>query len=124
MESENEKSLQDAASQDANDPLGQFRDRFHIPTGQDGEPLIYFSGNSLGLMPRSAFDDVTAELHITIDGKDLHAAVEHHHDHGDGEKHGDHDEKHDDEHKDKDGDHAGEKDNDKSHKDDKDSASK
>ncbi|HIO66326.1 MAG TPA: kynureninase, partial [Planctomycetes bacterium] len=62
MESENEKSLQDAASQDANDPLGQFRDRFHIPTGQDGEPLIYFSGNSLGLMPRKCFDDVTAEL--------------------------------------------------------------
>lgn len=62
MQSENEKSLQDAASQDANDPLGQFRDRFHIPTGQDGEPLIYFSGNSLGLMPRKCFDDVTAEL--------------------------------------------------------------
>ena len=40
----------------------RFRDRFHLPRGEDGEPLIYFCGNSLGLMPIGAMEDVTKEL--------------------------------------------------------------
>ena len=28
------------------------QDKFHLPLGENGEPLIYFAGNSLGLMPK------------------------------------------------------------------------
>ena len=47
---------------DAEDPLRQFRDKFHLPLGNDGQPLIYFAGNSLGLMPKSARKIVEQEL--------------------------------------------------------------
>jgi kynureninase len=47
---------------DTEDPLRQFRDKFHLPLGKDGEPLIYFAGNSLGLMPKSARAIVEEEL--------------------------------------------------------------
>src|SRR3954470_18641651 len=47
---------------DAEDPLRSFRDRFHVPPGKNGEPLIYFAGNSLGLMPKSARKIVEQEL--------------------------------------------------------------
>src|SRR5213593_213447 len=47
---------------DAEDPLRSFRDKFHLPLGKDGKPLIYFAGNSLGLMPKSARRIVEEEL--------------------------------------------------------------
>jgi kynureninase len=47
---------------DADDSLGQFREKFHLPLGNDGKPLIYFAGNSLGLMPKSARKIVEQEL--------------------------------------------------------------
>jgi kynureninase len=47
---------------DVEDPLRSFRDRFHLPLGNNGEPLIYFAGNSLGLMPKSARKIVEQEL--------------------------------------------------------------
>jgi kynureninase len=47
---------------DIDDPLRRFRERFHIPAGKDGEPLIYFCGNSLGLMPKTARGVVEQEL--------------------------------------------------------------
>jgi kynureninase len=47
---------------DTEDPLRSFRDRFHLPLGNNGEPLIYFAGNSLGLMPKSAREMVEQEL--------------------------------------------------------------
>src|SRR5437764_1730596 len=47
---------------DAEDPLRSFRDRFHLPVGANDEPLIYFAGNSLGLMPKSAKQIVEQEL--------------------------------------------------------------
>src|SRR6184192_785633 len=47
---------------DAEDPLRSFRDRFHLPLAKDGKPLIYFAGNSLGLMPKSARLAVDQEL--------------------------------------------------------------
>ncbi len=47
---------------DAEDPLRQFREKFHLPLGKDGKPLIYFAGNSLGLMPRTARTIVEQEL--------------------------------------------------------------
>ena len=47
---------------DAEDPLRDFRKKFHLPLGPDGGPLIYFAGNSLGLMPKVARTVVEREL--------------------------------------------------------------
>jgi len=47
---------------DAEDPLRAFRHKFHLPLGRDDRPLIYFAGNSLGLMPRAARAIVEEEL--------------------------------------------------------------
>jgi len=48
---------------DVQDPLRFFREQFHLPLAKDGKPLIYFAGNSLGLMPKSAKQIVEQELH-------------------------------------------------------------
>ncbi len=54
---------QDFARQlDAGDPLRHFRQKFHLPLGKDGKPLIYLAGNSLGLMPKTARQIVEQEL--------------------------------------------------------------
>ncbi|HZE57354.1 MAG TPA: kynureninase [Chthoniobacterales bacterium] len=47
---------------DAEDSLRSFREKFHLPLGENGQPLIYFAGNSLGLMPKSARRIVEQEL--------------------------------------------------------------
>ena len=47
---------------DAEDPLRAFRHKFHLPLGKDDKPLIYFAGNSLGLMPKAARAIVEEEL--------------------------------------------------------------
>src|SRR5256886_1643785 len=47
---------------DDEDSLRHFRERFHLPLGKDGEPLIYLAGNSLGLMPKAARQIVEQEL--------------------------------------------------------------
>lgn len=47
---------------DAEDPLRHFRDKFHLPPGPEGQPLIYLAGNSLGLMPKAARKIVEEEL--------------------------------------------------------------
>ncbi len=51
-----------ALEQDRADGLRGMRERFHIPTGADGQPLIYFVGNSLGLMPKTTRAAVEQEL--------------------------------------------------------------
>ena len=47
---------------DAEDSLRLFREKFHLPLGKDGKPLIYLAGNSLGLMPKAARQIVEQEL--------------------------------------------------------------
>jgi kynureninase len=47
---------------DADDLFAPFRERFHIPKGPDGKPLIYLVGNSLGLMPKATRRVVEQEL--------------------------------------------------------------
>jgi kynureninase len=47
---------------DAEDPLHHFRERFHLPLGANGKPVIYLAGNSLGLMPKAAREIVEQEL--------------------------------------------------------------
>lgn len=51
-----------ARTLDAEDPLRLYRERFTLPLGDDGEPLIYFCGNSLGLMAKAARTVVGQEL--------------------------------------------------------------
>jgi kynureninase len=51
-----------ALQMDRQDSLQSFRERFHIPRDARGEPLIYFVGNSLGLMPKATRQSVEQEL--------------------------------------------------------------
>jgi kynureninase len=56
-----ESSLQFARKLDSQDPLRSFRSKFHLPK-VDGKTAIYFAGNSLGLLPKSAKKFVDEEL--------------------------------------------------------------
>jgi kynureninase len=51
-----------AGQLDAEDPLGSFRDRFHLPQRSDGSPQIYLCGHSLGLQPKSVRPLIEHEL--------------------------------------------------------------
>ena len=53
---------QSAATLNANDSLAHFRDRFYVPRRPDGQEVIYFTGNSLGLQPKTARAYVEQEL--------------------------------------------------------------
>ncbi len=50
-----------AKEADTNDPLHHFRERFHIPL-HNGQETVYFTGNSLGLQPKSAQAALQQEL--------------------------------------------------------------
>jgi kynureninase len=47
---------------DEHDPLKHYRDLFSIPKKKDGRPVVYFTGNSLGLKPKSVNAYILAEL--------------------------------------------------------------
>jgi kynureninase len=51
-----------AAALDRGDPLGRFREEFHLPRRENGEDEIYFAGNSLGLRPKRTSKYVEKEL--------------------------------------------------------------
>jgi kynureninase len=51
-----------AREMDRADPIAGFRDRFYLPLRADGSEVIYFTGNSLGLMPKTARGFVDQEL--------------------------------------------------------------
>ena len=55
-------SLAYAQEQDQQDSLRHFRERFHLPIQANGEPYLYFCGNSLGLQPKSTAQHVQQEL--------------------------------------------------------------
>jgi kynureninase len=55
-------SLEFAKDLDEQDPLGGYREQYHLPLQVHGEPMIYFCGNSLGLEPRAAKAAVLQEL--------------------------------------------------------------
>ena len=55
-----EASLSFAKQMDQNDPLKDYRSRFHFPQ-QNGQDTLYFGGNSLGLMPKTAAAMVNEE---------------------------------------------------------------
>jgi kynureninase len=56
-----ENTLAFARHEDSIDPLRSFRGKFHIPH-RNGRELIYFTGNSLGLQPKSTKDLIDREL--------------------------------------------------------------
>src|SRR6516225_5238082 len=61
---------------DAEDQVHDFREKFSLPLGEDGKPVIYFAGNSLGLMPKSARQIVDDELDNWANlGVDAHHAT-------------------------------------------------
>jgi kynureninase len=51
-----------ARSEDERDPLRSFRSRFAIPNASNGDEAVYFTGNSLGLMPLTVREHVEQEL--------------------------------------------------------------
>jgi len=51
-----------AQKADLEDPLAHFRQKFHLPVNQKGEPLIYMCGNSLGCQPKSVASYIEQEL--------------------------------------------------------------
>lgn len=51
-----------AAQMDAEDPLKLFRERFYIPKKNNGEDVLYFTGNSLGLQPKTTRAYIEQEL--------------------------------------------------------------
>ena len=57
-----ESSRRFAESLDIDDPLKIFRSYFYLPKDDKGNELIYFTGNSLGLQPKSTFDFINQEL--------------------------------------------------------------
>jgi len=61
-----ENSLSFARKLDRIDPLKSFRSKFHIPI-VSGKPSIYFTGNSLGLQPKTAKAYLQEELKAWAD---------------------------------------------------------
>ena len=47
---------------DEQDSLKHFRDKFYIPKQSSGEDVLYFTGNSLGLQPKTTRDYIEQEL--------------------------------------------------------------
>ena len=56
-----QNTMEFARELDAKDPLRPFRDKFNFPTFHK-EEVLYFTGNSLGLQPKTAASYVTKEL--------------------------------------------------------------
>ena len=54
--------LEYAKQQDQLDDLKHYRSQFHIPKGKDGNDWLYFTGNSLGLQPKSTKGYINQEL--------------------------------------------------------------
>jgi kynureninase len=54
-------SLAFAKQLDANDTLKSYRNKFYIPQ-HNGLDMVYFTGNSLGLQPKTTKDYLQQEL--------------------------------------------------------------
>jgi len=57
-----ENALEFARKMDGDDALSHCRDLFSIPTSPSGDPWIYLCGNSLGLQPKSANNEVKSVM--------------------------------------------------------------
>lgn len=54
--------LEFALQQDQKDQLSNFRNQFHIPKDDNGNELVYMTGNSLGLQPKITKNYIDQEL--------------------------------------------------------------
>ncbi|WP_347924586.1 kynureninase [Pontimicrobium sp. SW4] len=54
--------LEYAKQQDQNDSLASYRNQFHVPKDKEGNNWLYFTGNSLGLQPKSTKKYINQEL--------------------------------------------------------------
>ena len=54
--------LEYAVQQDLCDELSEYREQFYIPKDKNGKNWLYFTGNSLGLQPKSAKTYIDQEL--------------------------------------------------------------
>lgn len=59
-----QNSILFAKSLDENDSLSSYQKEFHYPQDDNGNQLIYLCGNSLGLQPKSASDQMDKEFSI------------------------------------------------------------
>ncbi|MFL2621272.1 MAG: kynureninase [Flavobacteriaceae bacterium] len=57
-----ETSFDFAIKMDQNDELKYYRDSFHFPVDSNGNKILYFTGNSLGLQPKTTKEAVEQEL--------------------------------------------------------------
>jgi len=57
-----QNSLAYAKQQDKEDKISYLRNRFHIPKDKNGNDWLYFTGNSLGLQPKSTKEYINQEL--------------------------------------------------------------
>ena len=57
-----ENTLAYARQLDSEDPLASYRDKFHIPKDKNGQDWLYFTGNSLGLQPKTTQKYIQQEL--------------------------------------------------------------
>ena len=55
-------TLEFARQMDVEDPLKEFREKFHLPQRENGQAFLYFCGNSLGLQPKTTRSAVEQEL--------------------------------------------------------------
>ena len=55
-------NLEAAKRFDSEDALAKYRDEFEFPLGPDGNPCLYFTGHSLGLMPKRTRTIINEEL--------------------------------------------------------------
>ena len=53
-----------ARSLDQDDILSEYRHHFHYPKNHRGKEMIYFCGNSLGLQPKTALDQINKEFSL------------------------------------------------------------
>ena len=66
-----QQAQEEAARHDAADVLAPFRAEFCFPQTARGEDVVYFTGNSLGLMPRSTRQGVLDELDAPLDESNI-----------------------------------------------------
>ena len=57
-----ETSFDFAIKMDQNDELKSYRDSFHFPVDSNGNKMLYFTGNSLGLQPKTTKAAIEQEL--------------------------------------------------------------
>ena len=60
---ENVFSKDDAIAKDESNTLRSYRNKFNYPT-RNGKPVLYFSGNSLGLQPKGVNDALQEQAFI------------------------------------------------------------